>query len=209
MQGVEEVHHVLGRRGVEVASRFVGEHDRRLRDDRARNGYALPLSSGELCGAVFRPVCEADPCQGGQRKRPSLRVGCAPIDEGLHDVAERGQPGDELEALEHEPDLVVADAREAPVARHADASSVQGVVPGGWRVEAANEMEQRRLARTGGPDDGDGVALGDAKRDVVEGRDGAGAHSVALADAGQGDERHQAEGSPAGPSGRSVGDVSA
>ena len=47
-------------RRVEVAGRFVGEHDFRIVDEGTRDAHALLLASGELRGQVFGAVFEAD-----------------------------------------------------------------------------------------------------------------------------------------------------
>jgi hypothetical protein len=42
--------------GVEIAGRLIGQHDRRIVHQRARDGYALLLAAGELVGLVASPV---------------------------------------------------------------------------------------------------------------------------------------------------------
>jgi hypothetical protein len=42
--------------GVEIASRFIAQQQGRPENDRARDGHALALASGEFIGTVLRPV---------------------------------------------------------------------------------------------------------------------------------------------------------
>src|SRR4051812_20196885 len=59
IQFLEDVHDLDRRAGIEVARRFVGEQDRRLVDERARDGDALLLTAGELIGIVVHALAEA------------------------------------------------------------------------------------------------------------------------------------------------------
>ena len=52
---------------VEVAGRFVGQHDVGPDDERARHRDPLLLTIGELVGQVVGPVHQADRRQGGER----------------------------------------------------------------------------------------------------------------------------------------------
>ena len=52
---------------VEVAGRFVGQHDVGPDDERARHRDPLLLTIGELAGQVVGPVHQADRRQGGER----------------------------------------------------------------------------------------------------------------------------------------------
>src|SRR5262249_51378297 len=56
------------------------------------------------------------------------------------------------------------DLRELVVAALLDLDAVEGVAAGGGRVEAADQVHERRLARSGGPDDGQ--VLAGAHREV-------------------------------------------
>ena len=50
-----QLEHLPRVRAIEIAGRLVGEHDRRLRHQRARDGRALPLAAGELSRAMLEP----------------------------------------------------------------------------------------------------------------------------------------------------------
>ena len=72
VQAGEDVEHLLRRRAVEVSGRLVGEHDRRVGDDRARDRGALLLAAGELRRSVQRAVGEPDGRDRLERARASL-----------------------------------------------------------------------------------------------------------------------------------------
>ena len=88
---------------------------------------------------------------GGQRqrvRRHPLPLGArdAAVHQRLADVVEHGQARQQVEALEHEADLEVADARELDVVHVRRVAPVEHVAAGRRRVEAADEVHQRRLA---------------------------------------------------------------
>src|SRR5688572_1843502 len=58
MQLVEQTQDLDARLRVEVARRLVGEQDRRVRDERARDRHALPLAARKLVRQVIRAILE-------------------------------------------------------------------------------------------------------------------------------------------------------
>ncbi len=120
VQLVEEVHD-LGRGGrVEVAGRLVGEEDRRVVDQRAGDGHALALAAGELVGLVVHALAEPDPLQGAARPFPALAARHAGVDQRQLDVLQRVGARQQVEGLEDEADLLVADGRELAVVEPLD-----------------------------------------------------------------------------------------
>src|SRR5262245_16664725 len=61
MQLVEQRQDLDARLRVEVTRRLVGEQDRRVRDERARDRDALPLAARELVRQVIGAIGQADP----------------------------------------------------------------------------------------------------------------------------------------------------
>lgn len=59
----EETQDRISRVTVEVAGRLVREQQLRLRNQRARDGYALPLPSGQFLRAMPGPFAEPDTLQ--------------------------------------------------------------------------------------------------------------------------------------------------
>ncbi len=98
--------------------------------------------------------------------------GLAPVQlEGQFDVAEHIQGRNEVERLEHEPDLAAAQQRELGVAKPGDLLVAEPDPARGGRVEARHDVHQGRLARAARAHDRGEVAAAQAHGDVVEGGD--------------------------------------
>ena len=110
---VQEVQDLLARARVEVARRLVGEDDRRLRDERARDGYALLLASGELGRPVRAAIVEA---YLAQQVLEEVRVGLSAGDRHRqHDVLFCREHREQVEELEHEADVLAPQVRDLVV----------------------------------------------------------------------------------------------
>ena len=113
----QQVHDVAAGRRVEVAGRLVGQHDRRIVGERARDRDALLLAARELRRIVMRRDRSARLPSSSCRAR-AHGVAAAGNLHRHQDVLERGQRRHEMEELEDEPDLLAA--QPAP-----DASSLE------------------------------------------------------------------------------------
>ena len=108
---LEQIHDGFAIARVEVAGRFVGQKDGRFAGERARNGDALLLTAGELARQMFGAMAHADALERfGDEGFPLARAHAA-IGQRQFDVFVNGQVADEVEALENESDLAIADAR--------------------------------------------------------------------------------------------------
>ena len=150
---LEEVEDVPAGGRVEVAGRLVGEQQRRVAGERTGDRHPLHLPAGELRRTVVHAVREPD--LGEEPLDPLLAL--APRHALEQELQLHVLPGGDLrqqvEALEDETDPPVADLREAVPAEALDLLAEQPVAPRGRRVETADQVEQRRLARTGRADD--------------------------------------------------------
>ena len=97
----EDAQHGLFVFGVKVAGGLVGKEDFRLVDERAGDADALLFTAGKLLRQVVAAVREADPFEGGERRR---FVGHAVVVLRQHDVFAGGEVGQEMELLEDEAD---------------------------------------------------------------------------------------------------------
>ena len=88
--------------------------------------------------------------------------------QGQFDVGEDGLVGDEVIALEHEADGVVAVGVPVPVGVAAGGDAVDDELAVVVAVEAADDVEQRGLARAAGAEDGDEFAVAQVEADPVE-----------------------------------------
>ena len=107
----DQPQHLLDLNEVQVCGGLVGQDQRRVESDRAGDGDALLLSAAEVAGAVPHPVLQTDPLQqflGALARLPAVHA-CRV--HRHHHVLDRGQAGQQVERLEHDPD------RAAPVHR--------------------------------------------------------------------------------------------
>src|SRR5690606_31699434 len=95
----------------------------------------------------------------------------------------------QLEALEHEADLAVARAGPLVVRQVLDVLAVEPVVAAGGRVEAAQDVEQRALARARRADDGRHLAARDLEPGPGQRGDPLVTHLVVASDLAQLDQR--------------------
>jgi len=155
---------------VEVAGGLVGEDDARAVDQSAGNGGALLLAAGELAGPVFGAIGQVHRLEGGQRALSALLARNAAVDHRQLYVLHHVELGQQIEELEHEPDLAVANRRKLPRRRSFDHHIVQpdGSVSGG--IQAAQDVHQRGLPASGRADNGNEFALFDVQGHVVEAR---------------------------------------
>ena len=109
MQLAHEVHHGLAVGRVEVAGRLVRQHEQRVAGHRPRHGNALLLTAGELRRIVFCPVRHPHLLQGFVDPLLALDAGHPTVCQRQFDVLVYGEIADQVESLEDETDLPVAD----------------------------------------------------------------------------------------------------
>ena len=137
-----------------------------------RRSFATSFSSSMtwmlVGGALVELVPEAHLPQrlGGTAAALSARY--ARDGQGQLDVGEDGLVGDEVIALEHETDGVVAVGVPVPVGVAAGGDAVDDELAAVVAVEAADDVEQRGLARAAGAEDGDKFAVAQVEADPVE-----------------------------------------
>ena len=124
----------------------------------------LLLAAGELARPVVGTVGEADLVERGQRPPPALAGSTPAYTSGSSTLRQRGQVGEQVELLEHEADVPVADLGELVLVEVGDVVAGQQEPAGGGDVEAAEDVHQRRLARARRSDDGDELAALDRER---------------------------------------------
>ena len=72
VQPLKKPHDLDAGAGVEIAGRLVGQEDRWIRDQRARDGDALLLPARQLIGVVVGAVAQADRVEHIHRPLPPL-----------------------------------------------------------------------------------------------------------------------------------------
>ena len=105
----KEAHDVFGRLRIEVARRFVGHDDVRIVDQGPGDGHALALAAGELVWFMVGPGFKADGFQFIHGPFSPLFAADAGVYQGQGDVVEGCDSRQEVEVLEDEADVLVAD----------------------------------------------------------------------------------------------------
>ena len=152
---------------IERGRRFIEEHGNWIHCERARDGHALLLATGELRWVLVGLRGQADPSQ--QPKR--LLVGCAGRTAQNFALRQREVLGDrqvweQFKVLKHHADAT-AQGRQVGsrcadlVATDFDAARIEG-------LQTIDAFDQRRLARAGAPTDHDHLALTYRRRAVRE-----------------------------------------
>src|SRR5712691_915562 len=163
---VEQVHDLPCHQRVEVAGGLVGEDEAGVARQHSGDGHPLLLPARELRRQVARARAEADELEGARDPRPALGARQAAVAQGHVDVVEGIQIGDEVEALEDEPDLSVPDAGHLVVAEAAHVLAIEDVGAALEGVEQAGDVEEGGLARAGGAHDGHELARTHAQREL-------------------------------------------
>ena len=153
---------------VERRRGLVGQHDRGVADQRARDRDALALAARQLVGALVDVRAEADRLE--HRLGPPAQLGPRMAPGGPQaelDVLRRGERGQQVVLLEDEADAAAhllegGLVRTAQfLAEDADAARLRG-------AQRADQREQRRLARARRPGDDDDLARRDRRRHVEQ-----------------------------------------
>ena len=133
MEIVNQRENVVAGAGVEVAGGLVGQDDRRVDRQRARNGDALPLAARQLLGQMVRRAAPSWTSVSSSRgalvhlaARPAAQV------QRQADVLETGQRRQQVEELKDEADLVAPQPRQVIVGEAAERLAVDATRAPRW-----------------------------------------------------------------------------
>ena len=135
-----------------------------------------------------RAMVEADLLQAGVHAGAPFPLRYAAVEEGRLHVLLHRELGDQVEGLEDEADAPVAQRGELRVVEARDLPAVEEIVAARGAVQAAEDAEQRRLARPRGAHHRHRLAGRDLEAHVAQRGDLDGAPRVGLADSLQLDE---------------------
>src|SRR5436190_10456653 len=170
VQALQQREHLAGRFCVEVASRLVGEEQRRIGDDRTRNRHTLFLSAGELTRVMRRAIDERDDIEGRHHVLAPLLLREIRQEQRQLDILECGEHRNQVVELENESDIPRAPGGERPLGQTADVGAADADAAARRAIDAGEQIEQRRLARSGRPHQPQEIAGGHGDRDALEHR---------------------------------------
>ena len=152
VDAVQQLHDPDRRLGVEVARRLVGQQQRRMVDEGARDADALLLAAGELVGEVVQLRGQAGQAQDVGHLGPDLLARVAGDLQRVGDVVVDGAVGQQLEVLEDDAEVaaVVGDLAAVDLGQVAPGDADRAAVGLELLDEQAHE---RRLARAGRADE--------------------------------------------------------
>lgn len=169
VQRLEQIEHSNSRRGVEIPGRLVSKENSRIVGEGACNRNALLFSSGELHWKMVSAISQSDALEQliGARGR-SIR----PLKlEGNLNVLASGECGNQLKALKDEADFFAPQLRSLVFRHCGEVMAVEDHLALRWCIETCQKAEERCLAASGRPDDGDESALWNRKRDIAKNGD--------------------------------------
>src|SRR5574343_1230283 len=176
---------------IERAGRFVGQDHRRSVDQGAGDGDALLLAAGQFARTMPHAAGQTDRGQRRLGHRPARLGRDAGVTERHHHVVQGVHAAEQVEALEHEADLVQAQLGQLLLVEPAHVDAVADVLAGVIGVQAAEHVHQRRLARARSAHDGDELARYHPQVDALQRHHlGLGAGRVDLAETADVDDRH-------------------
>jgi hypothetical protein len=138
---------------------------------------------------VRHAIAQADPLQSLCRLNVALLALHTRIDQRHFDVGQRRHARQQVERLEDEADLVITDTREFLVGHLRYALPVQLVFAGCRPVQAAQDVHERRLARTRLSHDREVLVLEYVQVNRAQGVDEAAAHDIPALQVPQVDDR--------------------
>ncbi len=104
----DEPQYLLDLDEVQVRGRLVGQDQRRIERDRARNRHSLLLTAAEITRPVRYPLLQAD----ARKQLSGALVGratwLARREQWHHDILQCGEARHEIECLKHDPDGLAA-----------------------------------------------------------------------------------------------------
>jgi hypothetical protein len=120
----------------------------------ARDGDALLLSARELIRVVLGPVRQTycvERCPGAPTPFLGFDHTSSRVEERQLHVFDGRGPRQEIEALKHEPDRLVAHARQLVACERRDITPAEQVLSARRMVEASHNVHEGGLAGTDGP----------------------------------------------------------
>ena len=180
-----EVEHLggdlFGGGAVELAGRLVGQHHGGARNQRAAHGGALALAAGQLMRLVAGAAAQADAVEHGEAAVARVAAVVAAYQQRHHDILQHAEIVQQVVELINKADAAVAKAAQRGAGQRRQRLAAQPDVAGVGAIKAAQQVQQRALARTGHADDGDALARRRRQVEALQHLDAQRAVAVTLA----------------------------
>ena len=181
VEHLEEPEHLGCGLAVEVARRLVRENERGLVGECPGDGHALALTPRECRREVVGPIGEAHPVEQLPGSLPRESRSASSKEDGEFDILLGGELLHEVERLEDKANVLLPHHGERALREPVDAASTEPQLTGGWPIEPAEQMKERRLATPAGPHHHEGFTARDIEVDPVDSSDQSGASAIVLA----------------------------
>ena len=165
---LEQIHDLHACLRIKRAGRFVRQQNVRVVHERARNGHTLHLAAGHLVRRLVELVAESDLFQHFDCALAAFRRRHAGERQRQLHVGEHGLVRDEVIALKHETNGMVAVGVPVSVGELLGGFAVDDQVSGGVAVQPADDVQQRGLAAAGLAEDRDELAFPEGNADAFQ-----------------------------------------
>ena len=153
---VQELEHLVLALAIEIAGGLVGQEQGGFIGQGSGDGNALALADREVHRAVVPALRQADLIDQPLRALDTLSTAQSRLEHRYLNVLNRAQSAQDMERLEDEADLAGAVLISVdPGQRRAPKVNIAGA----RCVESAEQVQERALAASAGPHDGNGLVL--------------------------------------------------
>src|SRR5215469_260439 len=153
---------------VEVARRFVGQQQRGICDDCARDGYALFLSAGQLLRQMMNAVAQPNECERRHYVVATFILAEFREQQGELDVLESCEDRDQVERLEDIADMAITPLGDLLVAVAKNILALDKQFSRRGPINSGNHVQKGGLSRAGWPHERLEFFLGDLDRYIIE-----------------------------------------
>ena len=165
---LEQFHDLDAGLAVQRAGGLVRQQNVRVVDQRAGDGHPLHLAAGQLVGQLVDVLAQAHLLQRRDGAAAALGTRHAGDGQRQFHIGQDGLVGDQVVALEDEAHRVVAVGVPVAVVVLFGRDAVDDQIAAVIAVQAADDVQQRGLAGTGRPQDGDKLIVAEAQVHMVQ-----------------------------------------
>ncbi len=153
MQPRNQLEHRLGRAGIQVACRFIGQQHFGFCDQRSRECNPLLLAAGKLTGAMMAALCKPDLIQPAGRFVGDRGERLSSQEQRHRHVLQRRELWQQIMKLPYESDFTVAEIRSGIGIQRTEGQTCTVNLSAGGAFQRCQEVKQRSLAHAGFADD--------------------------------------------------------